>query len=246
MRTIVSFLLIIFIIIFQDVICKAEPVKFDFSKFDFSIDEKKLWAGELQIFEQRMDGAGDKKKRHIAGIILIDASTDEVWKVLNDWEAMSEFVPDLEYYRIITEEKRYDQDDLSQIFVEGKLNIPLFNFVYNLGVVSDKKRLLQKWRLMTPEEIEIIKLVGVDINESTDGIEEVKGYAYVEAVDNGRKTICTYSTVIEFSMPLPEFVENYVCRNSLSGFMEGIKKRAESHGLYIKESFSLFPPSYHN
>lgn len=241
MRTIASFLLIIFIIIFQDVICEADP-----EKFNFPVEEKKLWAGELQIFEQRMDGAGDKKKRHIAGIILIDASTDEVWEVLNDWEAMSEFVPDLEYYRIITEEKRYGQDGLNQIFVEGKLNIPLFNFVYNLGVVSDKKRLLQKWRLMTPEEIEIIKLVGVDINESTDGIEEIKGYAYVEAVDNGRKTIYTYSTVIEFSMPLPEFVENYVCRNSLSGFMEGIKKRAESHGLYIKESFSLFPPSYDN
>jgi polyketide cyclase/dehydrase/lipid transport protein len=239
MRRVAPFLLIFFFILCRGVICNAE-----LDKFDFPVEDKKLWKGELQIFERRLEGAGDKKKRHIAGIILIDASTDEVWEVVNNWESMSEFVPDLEYYRVITEGQGNKQDGLHQLFVEGKLNIPLFNFVYNLGVVSDKSRLVQRWRLMTPEEIEIIRLVGVDIKKSTDGIEEIKGYAHVESVDNGRKSIYTYSTTIEFSMPLPEFVENYICRNALSGFMKGIKKRAESHGLYIKDSFSLFPPSY--
>ena len=239
--------LILFFILCPVLICMAEPQTYGLPKFDpplpfdFSIDEKKLWKGELQTFELRLKGEGDKKKRHIAGIILIDASAEEVWGILNDWESMSEFVPDLDYYRIISEKEPYDQDGSHQIFVEGKLGIPLFNFVYNLGVVSNRNRLIQKWRLMTPEEIEIIRLVGADIKESTDGIEEIKGYAYVKAVEDGQKSIYAYSTIIEFSMPLPEFVENYICRNALSGFMEGVKKRAESHGLYIKHSFSLFP-----
>jgi hypothetical protein len=218
------------------VICLAGP-----QTFDFPIDENQLRKGELQIFELRLEGEGDKKKRHIAGIIQIDASPDDVWEVLNDWESMNEFVPDLEYYRIISEQEPSRQDGTRQLFIEGKLNIPFFNFVYNLGVASDKGRMVQEWRLMTHEEIEIIRLVGVDIRESTDGIEEIKGFAYVESADNGRTSIYAYSTIIEFSMPLPEFVENYICKNALSGFMEGVKKRSESHGLYIKDSFSLFP-----
>jgi hypothetical protein len=213
-------------------------------KFQFPIDEDQLRKGELQIFELRLEGEGDKKKRHIAGIIQIDAAPDDVWEVLNDWESMNEFVPDLEYYRIISEEAQNKKNGTRQVYVEGKLNIPFFNFVYNLGVVSDKSRMVQEWRLMTHEEIEIIRLVGLDIRESTDGIEEIKGHAYVETTDNGRKSIYAYSTVIEFSMPLPEFIENYICQNALSGYMEGVKKRAESHGLYIKESFSLFPQSH--
>lgn len=214
---------------------RAEP-----GVFDFPVDKTKMMQGEPQIFERHMTGEGKKKKRRIAGIVLINASPDEVWHVMNDWKSMDQFVPDLDYYRVISEGKRHENENMSQLFVEGRLNIPLFNFIYNLDVVSDKSRFLQTWRLMTPEEVEIIRLVGVEVKDSTDGIEEIDGYACLEPVDNGRKSIYTYSTVIEFSMPVPEFVENYICRNALAGFMEGVKKRAESHGLYIKDSFSLF------
>ena len=238
-RSSAPFPLALFVVMCHISICMAGP-----QRFDFPIDEKKLQKGALQIFELRPEGEGDKKRRHIAGIILIDASADEVWEVMNDWESMNEFVPDLEYYRIISEDERNNQDGIRQVFVEGKLNIPFFNFVYNLGILSDKTRMVQEWRLMTAEEIAINRLVGVDIRESTDGIEEIKGHAYVEATDNGRKSIYAYSTMIEFSMPLPEFIENYICKNALSGYMKGVKKRAESHGLYIKDSFSLFPRSY--
>ncbi len=215
------------------VVCWAEP-----GKFDFPVDEKKMLEGELQLFERSIEGGEGKKKRHIAGVILINALPEEVWNVLNDWESMDEFVPDLEYYKVITERRR---DGIGQLFLEGKLNIPLFNFIYNLDVVSDKSRFLQEWRLMTPEEVEIIRLVGFDIRESTDGIDEITGYGLVQPTDNGQKSIYTYSTVIEFSMPLPEFVENYISRNALIGFVEGVKKRVESHGLYIKDSSILFP-----
>ncbi|MBW1892878.1 MAG: hypothetical protein JRI91_04180 [Deltaproteobacteria bacterium] len=237
MKKIFSFLLLCLSCsaLYWAAMCWAEP-----GKLDFPVDEKKMLEGELQIFERSIERGGGKKKKHIAGVILINASPEEVWNVLNDWESMDEFVPDLEYYKVISESRQYERDGIGQVFIEGKLNIPLFDFIYNLDVVSDKSCFLQKWRLMTPEEVEIIRLVGFDIRKSTDGIDEITGYGLVQPADNGQKSIYTYSTVIEFSMPLPEFVENYICRNALTGFIEGVKKRVESHGLYIKNSSSLF------
>ena len=98
------------------VVCWAEP-----GKFDFPVDENKILEGELQIFERSIGGKGEGKKRQIAGVILINASPEEVWDVLNDWESMDEFVPDLEYYKVISEVRQYEQESIGQVLLFSSL-----------------------------------------------------------------------------------------------------------------------------
>jgi len=70
----------------------AEP-----EKFNYKLDEKKLLSGEIQIFEKNYKTEGKGIKKRVVGVMILDASPDKVWQVLENWDAMGPFVPGLEY-----------------------------------------------------------------------------------------------------------------------------------------------------
>ncbi len=210
--------------------------------FDFPVDTEKLKTGAPQLFERNYPSQGTNKKRQIAGIILIDAVPDSVWDVTKEWDELGQFVPDVDYYKTILVLEPSGNGRIGKSFIEGKLDVPLFNIQYTLDVMFDQSHLRQEWRLMTPEEINIYNLVGIGLKRSSSGIESIEGMSWIRPSDNGQKAVFIYLSTVEYSMLLPEFLEEYLARNALAGYMEGIKKRVESQGMYMKQPFSLFSP----
>lgn len=209
----------------------------------FAIDEEKLQSGQLQLFERLFSETEDGcKKRMVAGLLLIDAAPNQVWEISSDWDSMGQYVPDVEYFKTVLVLKPKSEKKIGQSFIEGKLNIPFYSIQYTLDVLFDTSHMKQTWRLMTPEEIDIYRLLGIDIKPASYGIESIEGNAYIEPYKNGEKAIYYYITVVEYSMPLPEFLESYIAKNTLAGYLEGVKQRVESQGLYIKTDSGFFLP----
>ncbi|MFZ5569045.1 MAG: hypothetical protein ACOZF0_01480 [Thermodesulfobacteriota bacterium] len=210
--------------------------------FDFPVDSEKLKTGEPQLFQRAYPPQGHNKKKQIAGIILINAGPDDVWEVATEWDELGRFVPDVEYYKTILVLEPAGNGRIGKSFIEGKLDVPLFNIQYTLDVMFDQSGLRQEWRLMTPEEINIYNLIGIQLKRSSSGIESIEGASWIRPADGGRKVVYIYLSTVEYSMILPEFLEEYLSRNALAGYLEGIKKRVESQGVYVKQPFSLFAP----
>jgi hypothetical protein len=41
------------------------------------------------------------EKRRVVGVIMIEATQEEVWTVITDWDAYGEYVPGVKYYKTI-------------------------------------------------------------------------------------------------------------------------------------------------
>lgn len=205
------------------------------------IDREKLLAYELQVFEQTLSSNDFTNHKRIVGILLIDATPKEVWQVLKDWKLMGELVSEVEYHKIIAELKPIKKGLIGQSFIECKVSIPLFDFQYTLDVLFDESRFRQDWQLIKPEEVRIYNMIGINVKEPTDTIQNIEGFMIAEPFQNGRKTIYKFTSTVRFSTLLPRFVENYMIEKALTEHMVGVKKRVESHGLYVPPKFFDLP-----
>ncbi len=204
--------------------------------FDFPVDEGKLEAGELLLFEKRYPAIGASKKRQIAGAIAIDSEPARVWEVMKNWDELGQFVPDVDYYKTILVLEPLENGRIGESVVEGKLDIPFFDIQYTLDVIFDQSKLRQQWRMMTPSEINTYNIIGIKLKPSSNGIESIEGMALIKPFENGRKAIYIYVSTVEYTMPLPDFLEDYLARDALIGYLEAVKKRVESQGLYVKQT----------
>ncbi|MCD6570946.1 MAG: hypothetical protein J7L53_09615 [Deltaproteobacteria bacterium] len=204
------------------------------TKIDITLNKAELEAGKLQVFvkDYYIEGKGEKKR--VIGAILIDAPPAKVWDVLDDWDSMGDFVPSLEHYKTIHVVEPSEEGISKETLIEGKLKIPLFEVVYTLDVKFDKANLRQDWRLVTKKEAAAYKERGINIRYPSAGLKNIEGFEYIEPYDNGRKTIYYYAPVVESSIPLPGFAERAITKSTLPDYMDAIKKRVESGGMYKK------------
>ncbi len=205
------------------------------------IDREKLLAYELQVFVQTLSSNDFTNHKRIVGVLLIDAPPKEVWQVIKDWKLMGELVSEVEYHKIIAELKPIKKGVIGQSFIECSVSIPLFDFQYTLDVLFDESRFRQDWQLIKPEEVRIYNMIGINVKEPTDTIQNIEGFMIAEPFQNGRKTIYKFTSTVQFSTLLPRFVENYMIEKALTEHMEGVKKRVESHGLYVRPKFFDLP-----
>jgi hypothetical protein len=56
------------------------------------------------------------------------------------------------------------------------------------------------------------------------GLKNIEGFEYIEPYDDGSSTIYYYAPIVETAIPIPEFVEKMLARNTLSGYMEAIRE----------------------
>lgn len=204
-------------------------------------DQKKLLNYELQIYDHTIAADESNNQKQVYGVLLIDAPPPVVWEVLKNWELMAELVSDVEYYKTISELKPIQKDSLGQSFIECKVSIPLFEFLFSLDVQFDASNFRQEWHLIKPEDVKIYNLIGIPVKNPTDTIKNIYGYMVAESFDDGKKTVYKLTMTIEFSTVLPEFVERYMVEQLLTEHLEGVKKRVESHGLYAPSTFFELP-----
>lgn len=228
-------LLLIFILCLPGAVYSGE------TESKFKIDQRKLLAHELQTFEYTIAKDENNNHKQVFGVLLIDAPPSEVWEVIKDWKFMAELVPDVEYYKTIVELKPIQKNSIGQSFIECKVSIPLFDFLFTLDVQFDESLYRQEWHLIKPEDVRIYNLIGIPVKDPTDTIKNIEGFMIAEPFEHGKKTVYQFSLTIEFSTVLPEFVESYMVEKLLTQHLEGVKKRVESHGLYLPPSLFESP-----
>jgi hypothetical protein len=117
----------------------------------------------------------------------------------------------------------------------------LFDFLFTLDVQFDESLYRQEWKLIKPEDVRIYNLIGIPVKEPTDTIKNIEGFMVAEPFESGKKTVYQFTLTIEFSTVLPEFVESYMVEKLLTEHLKGVKKRVESHGLYLPPSLFESP-----
>ncbi len=192
-------------------------------------DMEKLQAGEFQIFFQDYAVEGKGMKQRVIGAILLEASPDKIWKILNPWEDMENYVPGLEYSKTIHVISTFENGDVSEHLVEAKLNVPMVSVIYTLNQKLTPSKYMTNYHLLSEKEIEEYNKKNVPVKKTTFGLKSIEGYSYYLPVDDSnQKTIYVYSPIIEISIPLPGFIERYIAKKTLVGYIEGVRKKVGS------------------
>ena len=216
-----SFILSIFIMLIAVMAYGADP-----QKLKLKIDKTKLEAGQLQTFEENYNVEGKGQKRRAIGVILINASLEKVWSVLENWDVMGEYAPGLSYYKTVYVIKPLGKDTVGESLIEGKLSFP--PIIYTLDVVFDKTNLRQDWRLVTEKEMASYNEKKEIVKKNSGMLRSIEGYEYLESYNNGQQTVYTYAPIIETAGAVPAFIDKALTKNTLSGYVKAIKKRVES------------------
>jgi hypothetical protein len=207
----------------------------DIPVLDIQLDEKKLADGELQTFVETLKTKGKGGKKRIIGVIMINASQAEVWKIIENWDAYGEFVPGLKYYKTRFKKTFFNKPDVVQSYIEGyiKIPVPFVRKTYTLDVNFDRSNYFIKWQLIDNNRIYELNQQGLYLTNGSRVIQNIEGFSYLKPFDNGKKTIIYYAPVVEISIPVPQRVERFLSGTIMKGFMEAIKNRAETNQLDI-------------
>jgi hypothetical protein len=199
--------------------------------FNYKLDEKKLLSGEIQVFEKEYQTEGKGIKKRVVGVMILKAPLDKVWQVLEDWDAMGKFVPNLEYNKTIyVFEPPGSKDKIGNSLIEGQLKVLYLSINYTLNVKFDNTNCRQEWKFVTDEQVENYNKKNIPVKKATGGLKNIEGFEYVEPYGDGSSTIYYYAPIVETSIPLPEFIEKALSKNTLNGYMEGIRKMVNSYG----------------
>lgn len=205
--------------------------KAEAEKFNYQLDEKKLLAGEIQVFvkEYQVEGKGIKKR--VVGVMILKAPRDRVWQVLEDWDAMGPFVPGLDYNKTIhVFEPAGSKDKIGNSLIEGQLQVLFLTINYTLNVKFDNVHYRQDWKMVTDQEVETYQEQKIQVKKAHRGLKNIEGFEYVEPYGDGSATIYYYAPIVETSIPMPEFLEEALSKTTLSGYMEGIRRMVDSYG----------------
>jgi hypothetical protein len=219
----------IFALAFILIVSAAESGSQEANKLKHQLDEDKLLSGGIQVFEDEYDVRGQGKKKRVVGVQIINAPAEKVWKAISDWEGQAEYVPGLEYNKPIhTFQPRGFKDKTGNLLFEEQIRVLYLTITYTLNARFDKANYRIEWNLVTDEQAEAYNREDIPVKKSTRGLKNIEGFEYVEPYGDGSRTIHCYAPVVEVSIPLPEFVDRILSRNTLKGYMEGIRKMVDS------------------
>lgn len=206
----------------------AEP-----EKFNYKLDEKKLLSGEIQVFEKQYQVEGEGIKKRVVGVMILGAPPDQVWQVLENWDAMGPFVPGLDYNKTIhIFEPLGNKNKIGNSLIEGQIKVLYLSINYTLDVKFDQANYRQEWKLVTDEQVETYNQKNIPVKKANRGLKNIEGFEYTEPYGDGSSTIYYYAPVVETAIPIPEFVERALARNTLNGYMEAIREMVNS---YVKK-----------
>ncbi len=183
----------------------------------------KFSEAEMQILKEGKIITKKQKQNtpegHIArvvGAIQIQKPVEDVWKCILDWGKMPQYVPTLDYYKVL------ETINPSISVIEGQIHVAFLKFRYTLLVKNQKDTYYQRWQLLTPSHIKDYRIHSKTQPHSS-GIKNIEGFQYCIPVDN-YSTILYYAPVVEVSVPVPGFVENTLTQKSIKEYLYGIKK----------------------
>jgi len=197
------------------------PFKGEFGNLCDSIDIMLLNSGRIQY----LDYKDDHGISYRTGAVLIDASPETVWGILEDIENLGSVLTHIEYYRIRHGSTDQEKGD---ILLEGRFVIPDFPAQFTLAMEFDRTGKWRKWHVMSAEETASFNKKGIGVLPSGGLIKDMAGFEYLEPFEDGKKTVYYYAMNITSTIPIPEFIKNNIHDAVYARHMGMIRDMAES------------------
>lgn len=140
------------------------------------------------------------------GQAVIDASVEEVWNIITDFDSFGEFMPNTIYY------KPAGWKD-GKLYVDCRIKVALMTMDYQLSYIIDKEKHTTYWFYVRGP------------------IRDSQGYFRVEPYDKGRSLV-TYTTTLDVGKAVPGFIEKALGKSTFPQIFESLRKRA--HDLKLK------------
>ncbi len=174
-------------------------------------DWQKLEKGEVIIKDFIYTNKEGKQVGMAKGIILANLPPDAIWKVITDYEHYNEFLPSVKSTKIL---KRFPDGRVRLLHIIKIVFVKL-RYVCDLTPVKypDGSRVLQ-WKL--------VKEPGIK-----NDIRDTVGFWEVIPVDNGKKTILTYTAFVDTGWAVPGWVQRFLTKTQLPKVLKGTIEEAE-------------------
>jgi coenzyme Q-binding protein COQ10 len=136
------------------------------------------------------------------GQAVIDASVEDVWNIITDFDSFGEFMPNTIYYKPVGWKD-------GKLFVDCRVKVALMTMDYQLSYIIDEAKHTTYWFYVKGP------------------IRDSQGYFRVEPYDKGRSLV-TYTTTIEVGKAIPAFIEKALGKSTFPKIFESLRKRANN------------------
>lgn len=180
----------------------------------------KLEAGETLSLKVGMDQKGGTSKGGGSVMVLVDRPVETLWAHLLNYAAYPEFLP-----RVKKVECYLNEPDKLGLKISARIVIR--GLVQHVINTLDKEHLAITWVLDKTKENDIRDTAG----------------AWMLVPHGEGKTILVYAIQIDMGWALPNWLENFMIRRDLPGFVESLKEYAESKPAISVPAVDSPPPT---
>jgi len=135
------------------------------------------------------------------GQCLVEASVEDVWWIITDFDSFKEFLPHVVYYRPL-----FWKDD--RLLVDCKVKLAFINYKYRLSYIIDESEHSTYWFY------------------ESGPIHDTQGYWRVEPFD-GKHTLVTYTTTIDVGSAVPDFIEKKMAKSTFPEIFHSLRSRVK-------------------
>lgn len=133
------------------------------------------------------------------GHSLVDASAEDVWRVITDFNHFGEFMPNVIYYRPVGWKD-------GRLIVDCRVKVVMFKMDYTLSYVIDEKDYTTYWFYVKGP------------------IKDAQGYFRIEPYDD-KRVLVTYTTSLDVGKAIPGFIEESLGKTTFPSIFKSLKKR---------------------
>jgi len=197
----------------------------EFSKLCQFIDTMQLSSGKIQYFDYK----DTRDVTYRVGALLVDASPETIWGILEDVEKLGKALNHIEYYRIRHDNEAGNRWRKGKKVVEGKFSIRDYPAQFTLSMEFNQTGKWRRWQLLSPQEVVSFNEKGIKVLPPSGLIKDMAGFEFVQPFEDGGKAVYYNAMNIKSTIPLPEFIHSAIFDAVYTRQMTLIKKMAESY-----------------
>lgn len=182
------------------VLWAGPALAFEPSQFQPFSQEQREWLVGGGVVVRSLIPKGEQRTWFQAAIV-ISAPPQRVWRTLLDYEHAAEFVPGLKSCRVL---ERGPDHDIIEHCVDISLLIPEMNYVLRADYQKNKR---------------------IDFEKIRGDLEEMKGNWTLASLDQGQKTMITYTVYLDVGFFVPRWLVALAMHTDLPDFMLAIRDR---------------------
>lgn len=133
------------------------------------------------------------------GQSLVDASVEDVWRVITDFKDFDKFMPGVVYYKPVGWKD-------GRLIVDCRVKVVLMKMDYTLSYIIDGKNHTTYWFYVKGP------------------IKDAQGFFRVEPYD-AKRTLVTYTTTLDVGKAMPDFIEKTLGKSTFPSIFKSLKKR---------------------